>query len=48
MANRKIKPVADSREKQATYAKNMARYKSAMTQGFYFEALVIDYAISSL
>jgi len=45
MANRKIKPVADSREKQATYAKNMARYKSAMTQGFYFEALVIDYAM---
>lgn len=45
MAKRKIKPVADSREKQATYAKNMARYKSAMTQGFYFEALVIDYAM---
>lgn len=45
MAQRKIKPVSDNLEKQQTYAKNMARYNSAMSQGFYFEALVIDYAM---
>ena len=45
MTQRKIKPVSDNLEKQQTYAKNMARYNSAMSQGFYFEALVIDYAM---
>lgn len=45
MGERLIKPVSGNQEKQVTYAKNMARYNRAMAQEFYFEAIVIDYAM---
>ena len=45
MRERLIRPVSGNKEKQVTYAKNMARYNRAMAQEFYFEAIVIDYAI---
>ncbi len=45
MTERKIQSVTDNQEKRQTYAKNVGRYNSAMMQGFYFEALVIDYAM---
>lgn len=45
MSERRIAPVADNKEKQATYTDQMRRYKKAMKDGFYFEAMLIDYAM---
>ena len=42
---RQIKPVTDNLDKQRTYAENIRRYNKAMKEGFYFEALLIDYAM---
>ena len=45
MSERRIAPVADNWEKQLTYQDQMQRYRKAMNEGFYFEALLIDYAM---
>ena len=45
MSERRITPVADNTDKQATYQELMRRYKKAMKDGFYFEAMLIDYAM---
>lgn len=45
MSERRILPVADNREKQETYREQMQRYIRAMRAGFFFEALLIDYAM---
>ena len=42
---RMIKPVIDNADKQRTYREHKARYKKAMENEFYFEALLIDYAL---
>ena len=42
---RKIKPVIDNQDKQRTYREHKGRYKRAMENEFYFEALLIDYAL---
>lgn len=44
MSSRKITPVQTMQEKQLTYTENMQRWKKAMQQEFYFEAIMIDYA----
>ena len=46
MANtvRRIMPVTDHTDKQNTYKIHMEQYKKAMKYGFYFEAILIDYA----
>ncbi len=41
---RKIQPVQSRNDKQLTYQDHMTRYKKAMAGGFFFEAIVIDYA----
>lgn len=40
-----IKIVKDNKDKQKSYTEVKARYKMAMNQGFYGEALLINYAI---
>lgn len=45
MSKRKIPPVKDNYEKQLTYSKLLARYNTAMKYQFYFEAMLIDYAM---
>ena len=45
MSTRLIEPVKDNRDKQHTYAENIRRYNRALKQGFYFEAILIDYAL---
>lgn len=45
MGKRLIQPVSDNKDKQKTYAENMAKYKKAMAGEFYFEAMLIDYAM---
>lgn len=45
MSERKIAPVKDNKDKQRTYAKEKARYSSAVKDGFYLEAMMIDYAL---
>lgn len=45
MSSRKIDPVTDNMDKQRTYREHKGRYKRAMENGFYFEALLIDYAL---
>lgn len=45
MSERKIAPVKDNKDKRRTYAKQKARYCSAMKYGFYLEAMMIDYAL---
>lgn len=42
---RKIKPVIDNQDKQRTYRVQKGRYKRAMENEFFFEAILIDYAI---
>lgn len=41
----KIEIVNDNKEKQLTYAEQKKRYSLAMKYGFYYEALLIDYAL---
>ena len=45
MKNRKIAPVENNLEKRQTYQEQMKRYNKAIKEGFYFEALLIDYAM---
>ena len=45
MSERIIKPVANNNEKQETYANLMGRYHKAMKCEFFFEAMLIDYAM---
>lgn len=45
MSERIIKPVTDNMDKQRTYREHKGRYKRAMEGEFYFEALLIDYAL---
>ena len=45
MSESRIAPVADNKEKQATYQQQMRRHKKAMNDGFFFEAMLIDYAM---
>ena len=40
-----INPVKNNIDKQNTYRNNIARYNRAMREGFYLEALLIDYAV---
>jgi hypothetical protein len=40
-----IAPVSDNNDKQRTYRSNISRYNAAMKHEFYFEAMLIDYAI---
>ena len=43
--NTQIKQAITGEEKCKTYKEMMTRHKTAMKQGFYFEALLIDYAV---
>lgn len=45
MSKRLIQPVLDNKDKQKTYAENIAKFKKAMVGEFYFEAMLIDYAM---
>lgn len=45
MVNQRIMPVENNSDKALTYAQQKGRYKQAMKMGFYFEAMVIDYAL---
>lgn len=45
MSGQKIEPIGNCKEKQQTYREHKGRYKLAMKEGFYFEALLIDYAL---
>ena len=40
-----IASVGDNQEKRLTYRRWCGRYQKAMREGFYFEALLIDYAL---
>jgi len=40
-----LPPVRNNKEKQNTYRENMKRYNLAMKNGFFFEAMLIDYAL---
>lgn len=41
----KIAIVTDNNDKRSTYAQQKVRYKRAIKGGFYYEALLIDYAL---
>lgn len=45
MSERKIQPVADGFDKEVTYKTQFERYDKAVKNGFYFEAMLIVYAI---
>lgn len=45
MDQQQIKPVENSKAKQRTYAKQLGRYKLAVRSEFYFEAMMIVYAM---
>ena len=45
MGERIIQPVQNNSDKQQTYGKLMSRYNQAMRGGFYFEAIMISYAM---
>ena len=45
MSKRLIAPVANNLEKYYTYSENISKYNKAMRGEFYFEALLIDYAM---
>ena len=40
-----IDPVKNNTDKQNTYRTNISRYNKAMKEGFFLEALLIDYAL---
>jgi len=44
MSERKIKAVNNKKDKQYTYQQMMERYKKAINEEFYFEAILISYA----
>ena len=45
MPERKIRPVTDGFDKKVTYKTQFERYDKAVKNGFYFEAMLIVYAI---
>ena len=45
MSERMIEPVKSNTEKALTYCQMKGRYNKAMKEGFYFEAVAIDYAM---
>lgn len=45
MSERKIAPITDNLDKQQTYRFQMSRYSKALREGFFFEAMLIDYAM---
>lgn len=45
MAERKIAAVTNNTDKQRTYRQQLGRHSRAMREEFYFEALLIDYAV---
>lgn len=45
MAKRKIDPVKDNYDKQRTYQEQLQKHTRAMKGEFYFEAIMIDYAL---
>ena len=45
MADRLIQRVINNEDKKKTYAENMKRYERAMAGEFYYEAMLIDYAM---
>lgn len=45
MGERKINPVKNNIDKQHTYKENCAKYKKAVAGEFYFEAMLIAYAM---
>lgn len=45
MGERTITPVQSNYEKQQTYVKLLRKHRQAMSQGFYCEAIMIDYAV---
>lgn len=45
MKEQKINPVESNEDKALTYAQQKGRYKQAMKMGFFYEAIVIDYAL---
>lgn len=45
MTARLIQPVDDNKDKQRTYQRMLSRYRLAMKDGFYLEAILIDYAM---
>ena len=45
MPTPQITPVTSNQEKQQTYREFMVRYSRAMKNGFFLEALLIDYAV---
>ena len=45
MSERKIAPITDNLDKQQTYRYQMSRYSKALREGFFFEAMLIDYAM---
>ena len=47
MPERKIRPVTDGVDKEAPYKTQIERYDKAVKNGFYFEAMLIVYAIGS-
>lgn len=42
---RKVEAVSNNRDKQITYKENCAKYKKAIHEEFYFEAMLISYAM---
>ena len=40
-----VEPISDNMQKYANYKEQMGRLKKALTQGFYLEAVFIEYAI---
>lgn len=45
MPERKIQPVTDGVDKEATYKTQFERYDKAVKNGFYFEAMLIVYLL---
>ena len=45
MGKRLIEPVEDNLDKQKTYKRNILKYNAAVNNGFYFEAMLIVYAM---
>lgn len=42
---RMISPVSDNQDKQNTYQTSISRYNKAIREGFFFEAIIIEYAM---
>ena len=45
MSNRQVKVIVDNNDKSRTYSEMMQKYKKAIHDEFYFEAMLIEYAM---